>query len=115
MTNHYLIGVRVFALIGALTLASLGASAADTVIGFDDLPPNTVVTNQYASAGVVFEAPPGCRVPLWRTIIRLPGGVARPLVSHRPLRPDFRVRFQGGQLLTHGVHQFRELTNPCVE
>ena len=67
MTNHYMIGVRVLALIGALTFTSLGAQAADTVIGFDDLPPNTVVTNQYASAGVVFEAPPGCRVPARRT------------------------------------------------
>lgn len=77
MTNQHVKGARVLALIGLLTFTGVGAQAADTVIGFDDLPPNTVVTNQYASADVVFEATPGCSVPLWRTIIQLPGGVAQ--------------------------------------
>src|SRR5579871_335775 len=56
------------------------ARAADTVVSFDDFPPNTVITTQYATKfGVVFDAPlgPGCRLQPWRQIIQLPSGVAQ--------------------------------------
>ena len=74
--NHHRMGARVLALIGALTLTCIGAQAADTVVAFDNLPPGTTVTNQYASAGVVFDSPPGCPQPIWSQIIQLPPGVA---------------------------------------
>lgn len=45
--------------LAASTAASLalvsGARAADTVVGFDDLPASTIVSNQYASQGVTFD------------------------------------------------------------
>jgi hypothetical protein len=48
------------------------AQAADTVIGFDDLPSGTAVNNQYASAGVVFAG-----IETIPSIIQLPPGVAQ--------------------------------------
>jgi hypothetical protein len=44
---------------GALALVVPGSALADTTIGFEDLSPGTSVTNQYASAGVVFGQLPG--------------------------------------------------------
>jgi hypothetical protein len=56
-----------------VTLAApVSALAADTTIGFDDLPPNTTVTNQYQGQGVYFQASEGL-LPAVRTV---PGGQA---------------------------------------
>lgn len=48
-------GVRPYALAVVMLLAAVApASAATTVINFDDQPPNTRLSNEYAGSGVVF-------------------------------------------------------------
>jgi hypothetical protein len=61
-----------FVLVIACSLLVQAARAADTVIGFDDLPSGTVVSNQYSGAGVVLAG-----IGTIPTIIQLPSGVAQ--------------------------------------
>ncbi len=63
----------------SLTLAFAGSASADTTIGFDDLPPGTVLTNQFANVGgsgqgVVFGPLPG----------EAGDSVARPFIASAP-------------------------------
>lgn len=76
------------ALLAALVLlAGWPAVASATTVDFDDLPPGTVVTNQYASAGgpgqgVVFGPLPGGAGDGLRPIIEAPGGAQPNSLPH---------------------------------
>jgi hypothetical protein len=55
--------LSIAALITSFVLLMPAAHAADTVIGFDDVPPNTPITTQYHALGVDFELPPYGSLP----------------------------------------------------
>ena len=75
-STHGLAGAIALAALAALVIAA-SAGGATLTLGFDDLPPNTRVSNEYqASHGVTFASDPGHPAP--REDVSRQGALGRP-------------------------------------